>query len=88
MLRGLPGLHEIVRGSQLDWLGRVPDLVAADPDFYSATGEATAEAVGVKRVSVAHHRHEERPPQAGAEAAQVQEGAALGGRGAKGASAC
>jgi len=33
-------------------LGRVPDLVAADPGFYSAAGEATAKAMGVKRVSV------------------------------------
>ena len=33
-------------------MGRVPDLVAADPGFYSATGEATAKAMGVKRVSV------------------------------------
>ena len=35
-----------------DRLGRVPDLVAADPGFYSGTGEATAKAMGVKRVSV------------------------------------
>jgi IS5 family transposase len=35
-----------------DRLGRVPDLVAADPGFYSAKGEATAKAMGVKRVSV------------------------------------
>ena len=49
--------------------GGVPELVVADPGFYLVTGEATAEAVGVKRVSVAHHRHEERPAQAGAEAA-------------------
>jgi transposase, IS5 family len=35
-----------------DRLGRVPDLVAADPGFYSARGEATAKAMGVKRVSV------------------------------------
>lgn len=33
-------------------LGRVPDLVAADPGFYSATAETTAKAMGVKRVSV------------------------------------
>jgi IS5 family transposase len=33
-------------------LGRVPDLVAADAGFYSAAGEATAKAMGVKRVSV------------------------------------
>ena len=35
-----------------DRLGRVPDLVAADPGFYSGTGEATAKAMGVKWVSV------------------------------------
>jgi IS5 family transposase len=35
-----------------DRLGRVPDLVAADPGFYSATAEITAKAMGVKRVSV------------------------------------
>jgi transposase, IS5 family len=35
-----------------DRLGRVPDLVAADPGFYSATAETTAKAMGVKRVSV------------------------------------
>jgi IS5 family transposase len=35
-----------------DRLGRVPDLVAADPGFYSAKGEAAAKALGVKRVSV------------------------------------
>jgi len=35
-----------------DRLGRVPDLLAADPGFYSAKGEATAQAMGVKRVSV------------------------------------
>jgi IS5 family transposase len=35
-----------------DRLGRAPDLVAADPGFYSAKGEATAKAMGVKRVSV------------------------------------
>jgi len=33
-------------------LGRVPDLVAADPGFFSAKGETTAKAMGVKRVSV------------------------------------
>ena len=33
-------------------IGRVPDLAAADPGFYSTTGEATAKAMGVKRVSV------------------------------------
>ncbi len=33
-------------------LGRVPDLVAADPGFYSATAETTAKAMGVKRASV------------------------------------
>ena len=33
-------------------LGQAPDLVAADPGFYSQTGEATAKAMGVKRVSV------------------------------------
>jgi len=32
--------------------GRVPDLVAADPGFYSAEAETTAKALGVKRVSV------------------------------------
>ncbi|MGH9669464.1 MAG: ISNCY family transposase, partial [Terriglobales bacterium] len=35
-----------------DRLGRVPDLVAADPGFYSARAEMTAKAMGVKRVSV------------------------------------
>ena len=35
-----------------DRLGRVPDLLAADPGFYSAQGEATVKAMGVKRVSV------------------------------------
>jgi IS5 family transposase len=33
-------------------LGRAPDLVAADAGFYSATGETTARALGVKRLSV------------------------------------
>jgi IS5 family transposase len=33
-------------------LGCIPDLVAADPGFYSARAETTAKALGVKRVSV------------------------------------
>jgi IS5 family transposase len=33
-------------------LGRMPDLVAADPGFYSKAGETTAKAMGVSRVSV------------------------------------
>jgi transposase, IS5 family len=33
-------------------LGRVPDVAAADAGFYSAAAEATATAMGVKRVSV------------------------------------
>jgi len=33
-------------------LGRVPDLVVADPGFYSARGVATAKAMGATRVSV------------------------------------
>jgi transposase, IS5 family len=32
--------------------GRIPDLVAADPGFYSAAAETTAKGLGVKRVSV------------------------------------
>lgn len=35
--------------------GRVPDLVAADPGFFSASNEAAAEKMGVKRVSIPSH---------------------------------
>ena len=35
-----------------DRLGRVPDLVAADPGFYSAPAATTAKAMGVTRLSV------------------------------------
>jgi IS5 family transposase len=34
---------------------RVPDLVAADPGFFSAANEAQAEQMGVKRVSIPSH---------------------------------
>jgi transposase, IS5 family len=35
--------------------GRAPELVAADPGFFSAANEAQAEALGVKRVSIPSH---------------------------------
>jgi transposase, IS5 family len=35
-----------------DRLGRIPDLVAADPGFYSAAAATSAKEMGVKRVSV------------------------------------
>jgi IS5 family transposase len=71
-----------------DRLGRVPDLVAADPGFYSKTGEATAKAIGVKRVSVpatgtkSARRTQEQKKRAGSKRRSD------GARGAKGASAC
>ena len=51
-----------------DRSGRAPDLVAADPGFYSKTGEVTAKAMAsIKRVSVpttdtksARHKQEQK----------------------------
>jgi len=36
----------------LQRLGRIPDLVAADAGFYSASGEKTVHRMGVKKVSI------------------------------------
>ena len=38
--------------AHLQRLGRIPDLVAADAGFYSASGEKTVHRMGVKKVSI------------------------------------
>jgi hypothetical protein len=39
----------------IEQFGRTPELVAADPGFFSAANEAKAEEMGVKRVSIPSH---------------------------------
>jgi transposase, IS5 family len=46
----VPSLKEHVRQ-----FGRVPEVVAADPGFFSAANEAKAEEMGVRRVSIPSH---------------------------------
>ena len=46
----IPAVQEHVRQ-----FGRSPELVAADPGFFSAANEADAEEMGVKRVSIPSH---------------------------------
>jgi len=71
----IPSLEQHVKQFE-----RVPELVAADPGFFSAANEAQAEEKGVKRVSDSQPRHQERGAPATAKATLVQEGSEMAHR--------